>query len=136
MKYLIIWLVSFIAISAVDALWHLVIFRKRYAAEFKKVAEIKNGKVIIKPVPGILSQIAVVTSIMMITLLAYNLGATTLITAVLGAFAGILAISVYGLVNYSLIKDWSADITLLEVIWGPIIGTFSGLLIVYLYNIL
>ncbi len=100
------------------------------------MAEIKNGKVVIKPLPGILSQIAVVTSIMMITLLAYNLGATTLITAVLGALAGVLAISVYGLVNYSLIKGWSADITLLEVIWGPIIGTFSGLLIVYLYNIL
>ncbi len=136
MKYLIIWLISFIAISSVDAIWHLVIFRKRYAAEFKQVAEIKNGKVVIKPLPGILSQIAVVTSIMMITLLAYNLGATTLITAVLGALAGVLAISVYGLVNYSLIKGWSADITLLEVIWGPIIGTFSGLLIVYLYNIL
>jgi uncharacterized membrane protein len=53
-----------------------------------------------------------------------------------GILGGILAISVYGLVNQALIKDWSWRLTVLEVVWGPIIGGLGGLFIAWMYRAL
>ena len=44
---------------------------------------------------------------------------------------GILGISVYGLVNHWLIRDWSPAMTVLEVVWGPMIGAFAGAFIAW-----
>jgi uncharacterized membrane protein len=49
---------------------------------------------------------------------------------------GILAISVYGLVNQALIKDWTWTLTILEVVWGPIIGALGGTFIAWLYRVI
>ena len=129
-------MLAFILISALDALWHLVIFGKRYKVGVIKVANIKNGRISINIISGIISQIFVVTAIEILVFLNFGTSASYLQAAVVGALSGILAISVYGLVNYALIKNWRFDITLLEVIWGPILGASSGLLIAYLYYLL
>lgn len=136
MKYLIIWVIAFVLVSAVDGLWHLVLFGKRYRAGIEKVANIDGGKISFNIFSGILSQILVVTSIMILVIITTRLGGSYIQAAIVGGLAGVLAISVYGLVNYALIKNWSLDITILEVIWGPIIGASSGLLVAYLNKIL
>ena len=40
-----------------------------------------------------------------------------------------LGVSVYGLVSHWLIRDWSAGMTILEVVWGPLLGAFAGVFI-------
>ena len=62
--------------------------------------------------PGFLSQILVVSALV------------------------VLGISVYGLVNQALIKDWTWRLTLLEFVWGPIIGALAGLFIGWLYRVI
>jgi len=45
-------------------------------------------------------------------------------------------ITVYGLTNYALFKDWSLKLTVLEVIWGPMLGSSSGVFVIWIKSIL
>jgi uncharacterized membrane protein len=136
MKYVAIWFAAFFAISAVDALWHLVIFGRVYGRAFKPVARTKNGRLALQPIPGIASQVLVVSALMVLSILSVRGGYGYPVSFLVGAMGGVLAISVYGLVNHSLIKDWSWKLTVLEVVWGPIIGGGGGLFIAWLYRAL
>ncbi|MDD5086834.1 MAG: DUF2177 family protein [Candidatus Nanoarchaeia archaeon] len=127
LKYFLIWIVSFIFISTVDAVWHLVIFRNPYVEGIKPVARMAGNEFAFKLIPGLLSQIIVVTSIFL--LVACFAGKDIKKAALIGAIAGILTITVYGLVNYSLIEGWGIRITILEVIWGPILGSISAVFV-------
>ncbi|MEA2056474.1 MAG: DUF2177 family protein [Patescibacteria group bacterium] len=56
--------------------------------------------------------------------------------ALIGTAAGVLAISVYGLVNYALVKNWTLDITILKVVWGRILGGLSGLFVIWMKSVI
>jgi uncharacterized membrane protein len=136
MKYVAIWFAAFFAISAVDALWHLGIFGWAYGPGFRQVARMKDGKMALQPIPGIVSQIFVVSCLVVMTILSVRGGYGYPVNFLVGALGGVLAISVYGLVNQALIKDWPWRLTWLEVVWGPIIGGLGGLFIAWLYRVL
>jgi uncharacterized membrane protein len=136
MKYVAIWFAAFFAISAIDALWHLGIFGRVYGPAFKSVARTKEGKLSLQALPGLLSQVLVVSALMVLSILAVRGGYGYAVGFLVGAMGGVLAISVYGLVNQSLIKDWSWRLTVLEVVWGPIIGGLGGLFIAWMYRAL
>lgn len=136
MKYVAIWFAAFVGISAIDALWHLGIFGRVYGRDFKPVARMKNGKLALQGLPGIASQILVVSALMVLAILSVRGGHGYPANFLVGAMGGVLGISVYGLVNQALIKDWSWRLTVLEVVWGPIIGGLGGLFIAWLYRVL
>ena len=136
MKYVAIWFAAFFGISAIDALWHLGIFGWAYGQDFKPVARTENGKTALQPIPGIVSQILVVSALMVLAILSVRGGHGYPVNFLTGAMGGVLAISVYGLVNQSIIRDWSWRLTALEVVWGPIIGGLGGLFIAWLYRAL
>ena len=136
MNYVAIWFAAFFGISAVDALWHLGIFGWAYGPRFRLVARTVDGKMALQPIPGLISQVLVVSALMVLTILSVRAGQGYPVNLVVGAMGGILAISVYGLVNQALIKDWTWTLTVLEVIWGPIIGALGGTFIAWLYRVI
>ena len=71
-----------------------------------------------------------------LTILGVRAGQGYPLNFLVGALGGVLAISVYGLVNQALIRDWPWRLTWLEVIWGPIIGGLGGLFIAWLYRVI
>jgi len=135
-KYAVLWAVSFVGISAVDALWHLVLWGRIYGRDIRKVARIADGKLALNNLSGALSQVLVVTALVVLASLQFGSpkpGQNAVIACMMG---GILGISVYGLVNHWLVKDWSFSITLLEVVWGPMIGALAGFFIVWTARLL
>lgn len=52
--------------------------------------------------------------------------------ALIGALCGILAITVYGFTNYALFRNWNMTLTILEVVWGPILGGLSGIFVFWM----
>jgi len=92
-------------------------------------------KITLNPVAGILAQVLVVTCIVFLVLFKTQ-KVNYLEAALIGAIAGILAIAVYGLTNYALFKDWSFKLTVLEVIWGPMLGASSGVFVIWIKSIL
>jgi uncharacterized membrane protein len=127
-RYALLWVLSFAFTSVIDAAWHLGIFRKAYTEGIKPLARMSGDKMAFNGPAGIISQIMVVTCIVVLVL--YKAQPGTLGGAFLvGALAGVLAISVYGITNYSLFKDWGLTITILEMVWGPILGGLSGIFV-------
>jgi uncharacterized membrane protein len=134
-RYFLIWIASFIFTSAIDALWHLGIFRKMYAEGMKPVARMSEGKMAFHPFAGILAQVLVVTCIVFLILFkTQNEG--YLEAALIGIAAGVLAITVYGVTNYALLKNWNLSLTILEVVWGPILGGLSGLFVFWMKSLI
>ena len=128
LRYVLLWVMSFVFTSLIDALWHLVCFRRSYVEGLKPLARMNGEKIAFQPVAGLLSQVLVVSAIVFLVLVLAgkgNYGAAFLV----GAAAGILAISVYGVTNYALFKNWNLTLTLLELVWGPILGGLSGLFV-------
>jgi len=130
-KNIILFLSSFIFTSLIDFLWHIILFGNTYKKGLEKIGNTVDGNLKLKAIPGLASQILVV-SCMSFIVLYKNTNNDYLSAFLLGAACGTLAITVYGLVNYALIKNWGLDITILEVIWGPIIGGLSGLFIIFI----
>ena len=131
LRYALLWGVSFVGISAVDALWHLGLWGRIYRADIRRVAAVIDGKPVFHGVSGLLSQVLVITAFVVLASLQAHGDAPVLKAVVACAMGGVLGISVYGLVNHWLIRDWSLSMTLLEVVWGPVIGAFAGLFILW-----
>jgi len=132
LRYALLWLASFVAISAVDALWHLAIWGRVYGAGIRRVAALVDGKPVFRNVSGLAAQILVITAFVVLASLQFSGGAAATGKIVLSCVAGgVLGISVYGLVNHWLIRDWSAAMTVLEVVWGPLLGAFAGFFIAW-----
>ncbi len=135
-KYLGLWAISFVVISAVDAVWHLVIWSRTYREGIRKVASVVDGKLVLRSASGLLSQILVVTALVVLASLQFRSPDPYLRAVVSCAMGGVLGISVYGLVNHWLIRNWSGAMTVLEVVWGPLIGAFAGWFIVWTAKLL
>ncbi|MDH4218433.1 MAG: DUF2177 family protein [Nitrospirota bacterium] len=134
-RYFLVWLLSFAFTSLIDVIWHLGIFKRAYSEGIKPLARMSGDKMAFNPFAGILSQVLVVTCIVFLVL--YKVQKVNYQEAMLiGAIAGILAITVYGVTNYALFKDWSLKLTVLEVIWGPMLGGFSGAFVVWMKSLL
>ena len=136
MNYVAIWFAAFVGLSAVDALWHLVIFGWAYGPDFRLVGRMKDGKMALQPIPGLISQVLVVSALMVLVVLSVRAGQGYPLNLLVGAMGGVLGITVYGLVNQALIKDWTWRLTMLEAVWGPIIGALAGLFIGWLYRVI
>jgi uncharacterized membrane protein len=136
MNYVAVWFAAFFGLSIVDAIWHLGIFGWAYGPGFKLVAKTKDGKIALQPIPGLVSQVFVVSALVVLVVLSVRAGQGYPLNLLVGAMGGVLGISVYGLVNQALIKDWGWRLTLLEFVWGPIIGALAGLFIGWLYRVI
>lgn len=132
MNIFLVYLLSFIGTSIIDALWHLVVFGKQYGEWFAPVARMVNGQIAVQWLPGVLSQLLIVSSIMFVVLYKTKGRPKMTEAALMGSIGGILSVSVYGLVNFSLINNWGLEITILEFIWGPMMGVASGIFVAYL----
>ena len=126
LKYALLWLVSFIGISAVDAFWHLALWGRTYREGVRRIAALVDGRPVFHNASGALSQVLVVTALVVLASLQFRSGAPVVRAIVACAMGGVLGISVYGLVNHWLVRDWSGAMTVLEAVWGPLLGAFAG----------
>jgi len=134
-RYALLWAVSFILTSLIDAVWHLGFFGKIYKEGIKPLARMNGDKMAFNPIAGIISQVLVVSCIFFLVLYKVQKG-TAGEAFLVGAAAGVLAVTVYGITNYALFKDWGLAVTLLEMAWGPFLGGLSGLFIFWLKPII
>ncbi|MDI6848604.1 MAG: DUF2177 family protein [Candidatus Saccharicenans sp.] len=132
LKFIWLWVITLALVSLVDALWHLVIFGRVYREDFKALAILRNDRIVFRTVYGFLAQLVLVSCLVLLVILRDP--ARAKISVLVGALVGLLAITVYGLTNYALIKDWSPRLMILEVVWGPLLGAWGGLVVSLSYR--
>lgn len=131
-KIFLLWIITLILFSLADGLWHFVIFGRAYKEDFRVLAFIENDRIIFRKVYGFLAQLLLISCLVILIFLLDP--ANIKISMLVGALVGLLAITVYGLTNYALIKDWSFRLMVLEVIWGPLLGAWGGLVVSITYR--
>ncbi|MGB4704776.1 MAG: DUF2177 family protein [Candidatus Saccharicenans sp.] len=131
-KFIGLWVITLVLVSLVDALWHLVIFGRAYREDFKALAILQNDRIVFRTFYGVLAQLVMVSCLILLIILRDP--EEVKISALVGALVGLLAITVYGLTNYALIKDWSPRLMVLEVVWGPLLGAWGGLVVSLAYR--
>ncbi|MCX8160364.1 MAG: DUF2177 family protein [Candidatus Saccharicenans sp.] len=132
LKFALLWIITLVLFSLADGLWHLVIFGRAYKEDFKVLALVQNDRIIFRKAYGFLAQLVLVSCLILLVLLRDP--ANLKISVLAGVLVGFLAITVYGLTNYALMKDWSFRLTILEVVWGPLIGAWGGLVVSLAYR--
>ncbi len=132
LKYVLLWIITLVLFSLVDALWHLVLFGRAYKADFKVLALIQNDLIVFRSSYGFLAQLVLVSCLILLVLLRDP--GNIKISLLVGTLVGLLTITVYGLTNYALMKDWSPRLMILEVVWGPLLGAWGGLVVSSLYR--
>ncbi|HEK86114.1 MAG: DUF2177 family protein [Candidatus Saccharicenans sp.] len=132
LKFILLWLLTLILFSLADAVWHFLIFGRAYKEDFKVLALVEKDRIVFRKFYGFLAQFVLISSLILLVLLCKpeNLKISVLV----GLLVGLLAISVYGLTNYALMKDWSFRLTRLEIFWGPVLGAWGGLVVSLLYR--
>lgn len=131
-KMVVLWILSLLLFSLADAVWHFLIFGRAYQDDFRPLARMEGEKFAFRKSWGFLAQFLLVSSLIILVLMK---NPSSLRDSVLvGFLVGVLAITVYGLTNYALMKDWSLRLTLLEVFWGPLLGIWGGLVVNVLYR--
>ena len=134
-RYIGVWVLAFVFTSLIDSFWHLGVFGGIYREGIRSLARMNGDKMAFIGWAGLLSQVMVVTTVMLLVLLQPD-GAGFVRAGVIGALAGVLAISVYGITNYALLRDWGLTLTVLEMVWGPILGAASGVFVLWAKSLL
>jgi len=131
-KFILLWILTLILFSLIDGLWHFVVFGRAYKEDFRVLALVEQDRIVFRKAWGFLAQFVLVTSLILLVLIRNP--ESLKISVLVGALVGLLAVSVYGLTNYALMKDWSFRLTVLEVFWGPFLGAWGGLVVSVLYG--
>lgn len=132
LKFILLWIITLVLFSLADALWHFGLFGRAYRDDFKVLALLENDKIVFRKAYGFLAQMVLVSCLILLVLLREP--GNLKISVLVGALVGFLAITVYGLTNYALMKDWSFRLMVLEVVWGPLIGAWGGLVVSLAYR--
>ncbi|MGB9907275.1 MAG: DUF2177 family protein [Candidatus Saccharicenans sp.] len=132
LKFLLLWVITLVLFSLADALWHFLLFGRAYKADFRVLALVEQERIVFRKLYGFLAQVVLVSCLILLVLIRDP--ANLKISVLVGALVGLLAITVYGLTNYALMKDWSFRLMLLEVVWGPLLGAWGGLVVSWLYR--
>jgi len=116
--YLKLYLVTFIAFLAVDAVWLALVARTFYR---------KYLGFLMAPNPNWLAAILfyllfVVGALVLAVLPGLETGSlkTTLLR---GALFGLVAYATYDLTNLATVKDWPLIVTVVDMIWGTVLST-------------
>jgi uncharacterized membrane protein len=113
-------MVAFFTFLIIDFFWIVFISKKFYFNELRHIAIIKKGSIKAKLFPVIVLYIIIAFG-----LVFFALTSASLVENILrGAFLGFVIYSVYDLTNYSILKNYSLKLTLIDLAWGT---TLSGI---------
>ena len=124
---LILWKIvaAFSSLVLLDFVWINFLAKKLYFKELKNHVEIKKGKMKIRKLTALL--VYVVLSIG-IVIFAPNTN-FMLVNLISGLLFGFVIYGVYDLTNYSIMKDYSLKLAIVDITWGTLLCGIVSLII-------
>jgi uncharacterized membrane protein len=127
-KYLLLYLIVFVAFLVIDLIWLGVVARKFYRDQL--------GFIMVDKInwPAALSFYLLFIAGLIYFVVLPSLGQGSWSNALLnGAFLGLLCYATYDLSNLATLKNWPLKVTIADLIWGSVlcgslsvIGFFAG----------
>src|SRR5258708_38212913 len=121
------WLLAFIALVAIDVLWHRVVFGSWYRAN-DSVARVSNG--FLAPIIVFI----LIAGVLFSGALLYFAGAVSEKNrnyVLNGALLGLVVVGYFSLCGYALIPNWNPAVGVADVLAGVLEGAAVGWLLKY-----
>lgn len=112
----------------IDFIWLAFIAKDIYFKELKSIVLTKDGKNISARLkPAFVFYLLFIVGILFFVLNQAVEENSILIAIQNGSMFGLLTYGTYDLTNYSVLKDWSLKITVIDIVWGVVLSSIISL---------
>jgi len=131
MKYLYLYIFTFIVFLAIDAIWLGIIAKNMYSDKIGHLMA-ENPNLV---AAGVFYLLFVATLLVFVVIPGYEAQSLTK-TIILGALFGMITYATYDLTNLATLKDWPFSTTVIDIIWGASLATTTSVAGYYIANFL
>jgi len=118
MKYIYLYIISFVIFLVIDYIWLNFIAKNIYSTKLGHLLADKP-----KLFPALIFYLIFVVGIIIFAVLPGYEAQNIWKTVMLGALFGFLTYSTYDLTNLATLKNWPVSVTIIDLIWGTSIST-------------
>jgi uncharacterized membrane protein len=122
MKYVLLYILTFIVFLAIDAVWLLVISKNLYS---KEIGHLMAERALL--LPALIFYLLFVVGVLIFSVIPGYEAQSVSKTLMLAALFGLMTYATYDLTNLATLRDWPIKITLIDIVWGTTISTVTGL---------
>ncbi len=122
MKYILLYILTFIVFLAIDAVWLLVISKNLYS---KEIGHLMAEKALL--LPALIFYLLFVVGVLIFAVIPGYEAQSISKTLMLGALFGLMTYATYDLTNLATLRDWPVKIALIDIVWGTSLSTVVGL---------
>jgi uncharacterized membrane protein len=122
MKYILLYVLTFIVFLAIDAVWLLLISKNLYS---KEIGHLMADKALL--LPALIFYLLFVVGILIFAVVPGYQAQSLSKTLMLSALFGLMTYATYDLTNLATLRDWPLKITIIDIIWGTTVSTLTGL---------
>lgn len=121
MKYVFLYLITFVVFLAIDFIWLNFIAKNLYSTRIGHLLAEKPNLV-----PAFIFYLIFVVGIMIFAIIPGYETKNILKTISLGALFGLLTYSTYDLTNLATMRNWPVSVTIIDIIWGTSISVVTS----------
>ena len=121
MRYLYLYIITFVVFLAIDFIWLNFIAKNIYATKIGHLLA-ENPKLF----PALIFYLVFIVGVIIFAVLPGYEAQNIWKTVMLGALFGLLTYSTYDLTNLATLKNWPISVTIIDLIWGTSISTVTS----------
>ncbi len=126
-------LVSMIAILAIDYVWLQVLASNFYISNLRPLLRIgANGTMNPLILPGLIAYVFLVLGIILFVI--PRSGGSPIQALVFGAIFGIISYGIYDMTNMSTLSLWPVKVAIVDMLWGGVLCGFVSFLVSKILN--
>lgn len=131
MKYIYLYLFTFVIFLAIDFIWLNFVAKNLYATRIGHLLAEKPNLI-----PALIFYLIFVVGIITFAIIPGYEAKNILKTILLGALFGFLAYSTYDLTNFATMKNWPLSVTIIDIIWGTSVSLITSVAGYYIATLL
>jgi len=121
MRYLYLYIITFVVFFAIDFIWLNFIAKNIYATKIGHLLA-ENPRLF----PALIFYLVFIVGVIIFAVLPGYEAQNIWKTVMLGALFGLLTYSTYDLTNLATLKNWPISVTIIDLIWGTSISTVTS----------
>lgn len=121
MKYIYLYLLTFIIFLAIDFVWLNFIAKNMYSQKIGHLLA-ENPNLI----PALIFYLIFIVGVIVFAVLPGYSNESITKAILLGALFGLLTYSTYDLTNLATLRNWPISVTIIDIIWGTSISTVTS----------
>jgi uncharacterized membrane protein len=131
MKYVLLYILTFLVFLVIDAIWLLFISKNLYS---KEIGHLMSDKALL--LPALIFYLLFVVGILIFAVVPGYQAQSISKTLMLSALFGLMTYSTYDLTNLSTLRNWPLKITIIDILWGTTLSTITGLTSYYIAQLI